>query len=131
MTEENIAPEHASSTTPYKICEHIMDNGVRCGGAALRGQPFCRFPVRLTEPGVSPGEDGYQLPLLETEQSVQIALQQMMTALLSGKLSERKAGVMLSGIKTAAALIKQAQASSPKQDLLHEIASELHTRIPM
>ena len=131
MTEENIATDHSSDTTPYKICQHIKDDGVRCGGSALRGQPFCRFHVRLTEPGAAPGEDGYALPLLETAQSVQIALQQMMSALLSGKLSERKAAVMLSGIKAAAALIKQAQLNTPKQDLLNEIASELRMRMPV
>ena len=126
MNENAVIPD-SNNNVLYKICEHIKDDGVRCGGPALRGQPFCRFHVRLTEPGVSPGEDGYTLPLLETAQSVQIALQQMMTALLSGKLSERKAAVMLSGIKAAAALIKQAQANTPKQDLLNEIASELHS----
>ena len=128
---ENEAVRDTNSNLPYKTCEHIKDDGVRCGGPALRGQPFCRFHVRLTEPGASPGEDGYTLPLLETEQSVQIALQQMMSALLSGKLSERKAAVMLSGIKAAAALIRQAQSNTPKQDLLNEIASELCTRVPV
>lgn len=121
----------ASENVPYKICGHIKDDGVRCGGSAMRGEPYCRFHVRLTEPGVSPGEPGYVLPVLETERSVQIALQQMMSALLSGKLSERKAAVMLSGIKAAAALIRQAEANAPKQDLLNDGASELGTRLPV
>ncbi len=127
---ENAAVSDANSNLPYKICEQIKDDGIQCGAPALRGQPFCRFHIRLTEPGASPGEPGYVLPVLETEQSVQIALQQMISAVLSGKLSERKAAIMLAGIKAAAALIKQVQANTPKQDLLREIASELSTRIP-
>ncbi len=127
MAEETTA----GKIIPYRICEHIKDDGARCGGAVVRGECFCRFHVRVTDHQLSPGEPGYTLPVLETEQSIQIALQQMMAALLSGKLSERKAAVMLSGIKAAAALVRQAQASTPKQDLLKEIALELNARMPV
>ncbi len=67
----------------------------------------------------------YELPILETEQSVQIALQHVTRGILSGKLSERKAKVVMSAIKTAAQLIRQANSNKSKEELLHEIAHQL------
>jgi hypothetical protein len=131
MNDEIMETSSTANNIPYKICEHVKDNGIRCGSPAVSGERHCHFHRRTSDAISSPGDPGYTLPVLETEQSVQIALQQMMAALLSGKLSERKAGVMLAGIKTAAALIRQAQAHTPKQDLLNEIADELRARLPV
>jgi hypothetical protein len=111
-----------------RICEHIKDDGVRCGGPALSGEIYCRFHVQVRT-HVSPEDSLYELPVLETEKSVQIALQHMTRALLAGKLSERKAAVMMSAIKTAAALIRQTNANAPKEALLNEIAAELRGRL--
>ena len=116
---------------PYNTCVHVKDNGVRCGSPALSGERYCHFHFRTSDHSIAPGDPGYVMPVLETEQSVQIALQQLLTAVLSGKLSERRAAVMLSGIKAATQLIRQANANTPKQDLLSEIASELRSRLPL
>ena len=116
---------------PYKVCEHVKDNGVRCGSPALAGERLCHFHLRVYDVQTSPADPSYDLPILETEQSVQVALQQMMRALLTGKLSERKAAVMLAGIKAASALIRQAKDNVPREDLLNEIASELRARMPV
>ncbi|MGZ4789295.1 MAG: hypothetical protein ACXVZX_12315 [Terriglobales bacterium] len=113
---------------PYKLCEHIKDNGVRCGGAALSGEVYCRFHVRARTT-MSATDAMYELPILETEQSVQIALQQLTRALLTGQLSERKAAVMMSAIKTAANLIRMTNQSASREALLNEIASELRGRL--
>lgn len=125
---QTTVPASTTNNLPYKLCEHIKDDGVQCGAPALSEERYCRFHIRTSDL-VTPGDPGYVMPILETEQSVQIALQQFMTAVISGKLSERRAAVMLSGIKAAAQLIRQANANTPKQDLLNEIALEIRTRL--
>jgi len=130
MNEEVIGWE-STSNKACRICEHIKDNGIRCGSPALAGERLCHFHIRIYDVQTSPEDPNYNLPVLETEQSVQIALQQMMRGLLSGKLSEKKSKVMLSGIKAAAALIRQAKNNVPREDLLNEIASELRARMPI
>jgi hypothetical protein len=112
----------------YKLCEHIKDNGVRCGAPALSGDIYCRFHVRVRTT-VSPADQMYELPILETEQSVQIALQHMMRGLLSGNLSEKKAKVMMTGINTAAKLLRQQNQNAPREALLEEIATEIRGRV--
>ncbi len=113
-----------------KICEHIKDNGIRCGAPALQGEIYCRFHVRVRTT-VSPVDQMYELPILETEESVQIALQHMMRGLLSGKLNEKKAQVMMTGINTAAKLLRQQNQNAPREALLNEIAAELRGRVPL
>jgi hypothetical protein len=121
---ENAPAGSGPDKLPYKLCEHIKDDGMPCGGPALSDETFCRFHVRMRT-NVSPEDQLYELPLLETEKSVQIALQHVTRALLAGKLTERKAAVIMSAIKTAAALIRQSNQNAPKEALLDEIANEL------
>ena len=111
----------------YKLCEHIKDNNVHCGQPALNSERYCRFHLRVRTT-VSPEDQMYELPILETEQSVQIALQHVTRGILSGRLSERKAKVVMSAIKTAAQLIRQANCNRQKEELLQEIAVELRGR---
>jgi len=107
----------------WRTCEHIKDNDARCNQPALKGEIYCRFHVRVRS-HVSPEDALYELPVLETHESVQIALQHMMGALLRGKLSERKAAVMLSSIKTAANLLRQPNQKSQKKPAGSEKAVE-------
>jgi len=129
MSNESEAIGGSGPTLPYKTCQHIKDNGIRCGSPAVSGRMYCHFHFRATDELSSPGDPGYVLPVLDTEQSIQIALQQMTRSLLSGKLSERKAGVMMSAIRTAAQLIRQTSQNAPKEALMAEIASELRGRL--
>lgn len=110
-----------------KVCDHVKDNGVVCNQPAISGERYCRFHVRVRTT-TSPEDQMYELPILETEQSVQIALQHVTRGILSGNLSERKAKVVMSAIKAAAQLIRQANSNRTKEDLLHEIAHELRGR---
>jgi len=128
---ETAATENDKAKTHFRICEHIKDNGAQCGAPALVGERYCRFHFRVTSDSTSPGDPGYTLPLLETEQSVQIALQKTMAAVISGKLSERKAAILLSGIKAAALLIRQANMNTPKDDLMRELVGEIRERMPV
>ena len=128
MSENFSAAANDNNELPYKICEHIKDNGFRCGAPALIGDIYCRYHVKVRTT-ISPEDAMYELPILETEQSVQIALQHLMRGLLSGKLSEKKAKVMMTGINTAAKLLRQQNQNAPREALLEEIATEICGRV--
>ena len=128
MGDETLGSTEATKLL-YKVCDHIKDDGVRCGAPALKGDDCCRFHRRMQDNRRSPLDPAYELPLLETEQSIQIALMQMLRGVLNGKISERKAAIMLSGIKTAAQILRQSKANAPKEALMAEIAEELRGRV--
>ena len=106
------------------ICEHTKDDGVRCGGFALSGERFCRFHQKLQNNKIAPSDPAYDFPVLETEQSIQIAIMQMMRGVLKGRISERKAAIMLSGIKAAAGILRHSRQVKPQESAIDEIASE-------
>ena len=114
----------------YRVCEHIKDNGIRCGQPAVSGEVHCRLHLRARTT-MSPTDAMYELPVLETDQSVQLALQQLTRAVLSGKLSERKAAVLLAAIKTAANMVRQRNDNRSRDELLNELAAELRERAGM
>jgi len=107
------------------ICEHIKDDGVQCGGFAISGDRYCRFHQKIQSDKVAPSDLAYDFPVLETEQSIQIAIMQMMRGVLKGRITERKAAIMLSGIKAAAAILRRSREVTPRENLMNELASEL------
>jgi hypothetical protein len=112
---------------PYELCGHVKDNGICCGSPALAGQRFCYFHFRIRRDVMSPANPIYDLPVLDNEQSLQVAIMELMRGLLNGEISERKAAVMLSAIKTAGSILRQVD--KPKEALLKEIASDLRGRL--
>ena len=83
-------------------CLHVKINGVRCGSPAMRGEPFCYFHQRIHN---GPLEDGF--PALEDANAIQIAIMQVLEALMANRLDIRKAGMLLYGLQTAAANIRR------------------------
>jgi hypothetical protein len=112
---------------PYELCEHIKDNGVRCGSPALSGEHYCHFHSRARREVMSAANPSYNLPILDSEQSLQVAIMELMRGLLNGDLGERKAAVMLSAIKAAGSILRHNE--KPREALLQEIASELRGRL--
>ncbi len=88
----------------YQECRHIKTNGLRCESPALRGTPFCYFHTRLHRP-VSPGQthiwDDVKIPFLQDQTSVQIALTEILGALLSSRLDPPRARLCLYGLQIA------------------------------
>ncbi len=96
-------------------CHHVMLNGKQCGSAALRGQHFCYFHDGLRRrlaaaPGPIPGRPhlGLDLPPLEDGASVQVALMDVMRALIDDRIDSRKAALLLYGLQTASGNLKRA-----------------------
>src|SRR5438270_314036 len=79
-------------------CQHIKTNGLRCQSPAMKQRRLCYYHEqhRLTHPG------HLQLPLLEDANAIQMAIQQVVQAIALGTLDNKRAGLILYGLQTAA-----------------------------
>lgn len=101
--------------TKTRQCEHIKTNGEFCGSPALRGRNYCYFHLtyigrrlraeRVREKAASYGVDAsvvpLELPPLEDANSVQMALMQVIDAILHNRIDNKRAGLVLYALQTA------------------------------
>ena len=83
-------------------CQHIKDNGIRCGSPALRGKQFCYHHQRAHFSRHLPGVGGYFIPPLETPESVTLVALQIAQAAHDGTIGLPLARFMLSAVRFAA-----------------------------
>jgi hypothetical protein len=98
-------------------CEHIKTNGLRCGSPALRDRRYCYFHFcahdlrrRRREKPNAP----FMLPLLEDANAIQMAIQQVAEAVLEERIDNKRAGLVLFALQTAACNLKNTD-FEPKQ----------------
>ena len=101
---------------PYKYCQHVKENGVFCGAAALRSRKYCYFHLRWRGRRLSMAQARSQnkpwnldLPPLEDMQAVQASIMQVVEALAAGCLDTQRAGLILYGLQQAGTNIKSIQ----------------------
>ncbi len=91
-----------------RTCKHIKADGEFCGSPALREREYCYF--HLTARGrrlrmqkqIMKGEfHSLQLPTLEDANSIQVALMQVMDALVRGQIDTKVSGQLLYGLQIA------------------------------
>jgi hypothetical protein len=102
-------------------CEHMKASGEFCGSPALRGRNYCYFHLthigrrlraeRLHAVAMAKSNDAaveleapavpLELPPLEDANSIQIALMQVVDAVLHGRLDNKRAGLVLYALQTA------------------------------
>src|SRR5277367_4005063 len=94
-------------------CRHIKLNGVQCGSPALRRRRYCYFHDRMldgrkrfSERHLKP-RPLFSMCLLEDANAVQVALMQVLQLLGSGQMDHKTAGLMLYGLQTASANVRQ------------------------
>ena len=89
----------------FEECRHIMPNGSKCHGSALRGKAFCHFHMRLrqvmSKAKQPENEQPIELPVLEDRSAIQLALAQVLNALGSSHLDPKRAGLFLYGLQIA------------------------------
>src|SRR5438128_10206339 len=101
-------PMNNKSKKPAQ-CEHIKANGLRCGSPALRQRRYCYFHScahdlrrrRRQHPNAP-----FVLPLLEDANSIQMAIQQVAEAVLEERIDNKRAGLLLFALRTAASNLK-------------------------
>lgn len=113
-------------------CEHIKANGEFCRSPALRGRNYCYFHLtkigrrmraernharaqaNAAEAAVVPLE----LPLFEDAHSIQIALMQVVDALLHNRIDTKRAGLVLYALQTASSNLARIAEAEPAEDAL-------------
>ena len=83
-------------------CRHIKANGEPCRAAANRGQDLCYF-----HQNAQPAQVPERLPILEDANSIQVAIMIVLDGLYRGNMNYKKAALLLYGLQTASANLKQ------------------------
>jgi hypothetical protein len=103
-----------------KICEHIKENGSRCGSPAMYQRDFCFYHWRLHTWKTPITEPAYELPSLDTEAGVQLAAIHVLRSLIAGKIEPYKAQTMLSTINVIANSLRRNQDSPGNDQMVKE-----------
>ena len=100
-------------------CQHVKVNGTQCGSPALRRRRRCYFheEVRVEWARVKAdqfSQRGFEMPLLEDANAVQVALMKVLQMLARGQMEMKMAGLMLYGLQTASANLKNTKFEAEK-----------------
>ncbi len=88
------------------LCNHLKSNGIYCASPALRGQAHCYFHANWRRNYVNGKPAPFALPLLEDANAIQLAIQRVIRAILTGELDNKRAGLILFALQTASANLK-------------------------
>jgi hypothetical protein len=92
-------------------CNHVLTNGEICQAISLRDSVFCywhhkararqRRRDRIAGPLSASVNTGIELPLLEDANAIQIAVQEIMHAILDSRIDSKRAGLLLYSLQLA------------------------------
>ncbi len=94
-------------------CHHLFTDGAQCLGSAVRGSAYCRWHVHAALR--QQRRDGYrgrhrvhsipglELPTIEDPASLQVAVHEVLDAIIDGRVRDRRAGWLLYGLQIAQA----------------------------
>ena len=108
-------------TATVPLCQHWMDNATRCGSPAMRGTRYCYSHHREQVRGARKNAERarqrwFESAPLEDAASVQRALVQVMTRLLSRNIAHKQAGQILYKLQTASVNLRSARLGPGKAD---------------
>jgi len=119
----------------YQACQHIKPNGLRCHSPAMNRNAFCYFHSKAHGITRTNSRDKLLLPIAEGHAAVQLAVHQIIQALLARQIDAKEAGIMLYGIQIAARHINVESVDSTnsvrffaKSDAAQELAIPLCIR---
>lgn len=101
-------------------CHHTKTDGLRCGSPAMRHHSFCYYHTQLradmkrassAEARTLP----LQLPPFEDAHSIQLAIMEVTRALIDDRITEKKAGLLLYALQTAAINLKRLEEDRSEQ----------------
>ena len=109
-----------------RTCDYVKPNGEFCGSLALRGRDYCHFHLCYAgrraradqQDATSDGPILLDLPPLEDANSIQIAVMQVMDAVLRRRISPRVSGQLLYALQIASSNLKLGvnfRAGTPEQ----------------
>jgi hypothetical protein len=102
--------------TKKKQCNHILTNGQVCNAIPMRDSNFCywhhkararrRRYERIGGPISMEANSGLELPLLEDANAIQVAIQEIMQAILDRRIDNKRAGLLLYSLQLASSNIR-------------------------
>jgi len=117
----------------FQECQHVLANGNTCHAPRLQNQRFCYFHVaardRLRRQRLAAERNlPLQVPVLEDEMTIQLALSDVVNAMLSDRIDTKKAALTLYALQTASANLKGMAAYKP--ETYREYQPELDASLP-
>ncbi len=100
----------AADTAPR--CQFIKADGDRCGSPAIKKRRFCYFHNQ-TSAERNQAQD-FELPILEDELVIQMAVTNVCRGLLKKNLEPKYATALLYGLQVASVAVKKAAAAKSK-----------------
>jgi hypothetical protein len=100
-------------TATVPLCQHWMDNTTHCGSPAMRGTRYC-YNHRIAQARSArknadrARQRWFESASLNDTASVQRALAQVITRLLSGKIDHKRAGQILYKLQAASVNLRSA-----------------------
>ncbi len=96
-------------------CTHIKDDGSPCQAIPVHNTPYCYFHRKYYNPPALPGDTNYQVPLLESHQSIQLAVTHLYQAFLSKKIDLKEATFGLQMLRLASKTITAIEKQNIKE----------------
>jgi hypothetical protein len=94
-----------------RYCMHVKANGTSCGSPVLYNRDYCYFHYRnslrerhrvmLNSRNKKTAEPAVELPVLEDRGSIQLAIMDVMRALIDKRILHKEASVLLYGLQLA------------------------------
>ena len=85
-------------------CGHVKICGRKCSAPALRGTPYCYFHTKLHNTAKQKPNpmDSIEIPVIEDRCAIQVAIAQVLKALISKSIDNQRASILLRGLRLAA-----------------------------
>ena len=88
------------------ICQHIKDDGRRCGSPAMRGKRLCFFHGRQAPRIRRQTRDGRWLPAFHAEHPIEWMLAETYRSVSEGRVSLRQAQLLIYAMQITASVAK-------------------------
>jgi hypothetical protein len=125
LLQANYKKSLKENPMPTRTCTHIKVNGVRCGSPALRHEDYCYFHYRmLCKSRISP------VALLENEESIQVAVMEMVNSLLCGTIDLKRGELILRALNTAVRNSRRVRFESASH-MVRELPHDLQAKDPI
>src|SRR5579864_1052682 len=110
--------QHNSS----RSCTHIKVSGIRCGSPTLRGEQFCYFHQRMMRGVRTPPQARlHPIALIEDEASIQVALMEVINALMRNTIDLKRATLILRALHIAVKNAHRVHFNLFKNEMVREI----------
>ena len=103
------------------LCQHLKNDGVRCGSPALRGKPFC-FTHNRVHNGtqIAANHSCHVLPMLKSQRDIRVAATTILRDLRDGRIDYELARLMASTLRLANSTLKQSAKLDAFDQTLHD-----------